>query len=130
MQDYRKLKVDSEASKRIISFYHNSNSNKLNEKFESRKIIPKECLKNLFGYQEWRENQEEIIEATLSGKDVFATMPTGGGKSLYETYEWFYFLSSLSVRCYQIPAACSEGITIVISPLLSLVILLKHKMLL
>lgn len=64
----------------------------------------KTVLSNVFGYQSFRQGQAEVIEAILSGKDCLVIMTTGGGKSL----------------CYQVPALCLEGITLVISPLISL----------
>lgn len=65
---------------------------------------PEEALKVLFGYEAFRQGQKEVIDNILSGRDVFAVMPTGAGKSV----------------CYQIPAMLLPGITIVISPLISL----------
>lgn len=59
----------------------------------------------IFGHRSLRPGQREIINDTLSGKDVFVVMATGGGKSL----------------CYQLPAVLSKGVTLVISPLLSLI---------
>ena len=61
-------------------------------------------LKRTFGYGEFRPLQREIIEATLDGKDVFALLPTGGGKSL----------------CFQLPALSRPGLTVVVSPLIAL----------
>lgn len=64
----------------------------------------KERLKEIFGYSQFRGNQETIIRNLLDGKNTFVIMPTGAGKSL----------------CYQLPAMMNEGLAIVISPLIAL----------
>ena len=63
-----------------------------------------EILQTYFGYTEFRPGQEPLIDALLSGRDALGIMPTGGGKSL----------------CYQVPALAMPGITLVVSPLISL----------
>ncbi|MBR4308541.1 MAG: DNA helicase RecQ [Oscillospiraceae bacterium] len=65
---------------------------------------PREILQRFFGYEDFRPGQRELINALLAGRDVFGVMPTGGGKSL----------------CYQVPGLMFPGITLVVSPLISL----------
>ena len=65
---------------------------------------PQKLLRDIFGFDEFRLGQREIIDAVSSKKNVLAIMPTGGGKSL----------------CFQLPALMSEGLTVVISPLIAL----------
>src|SRR5271169_3864676 len=67
-----------------------------------RDLLP--ALKQYFGFTSFRPLQEQIIRDALAGKDVFALLPTGGGKSL----------------CFQLPAMAREGLTVVVSPLIAL----------
>jgi len=62
------------------------------------------ALNEYFGFTKFKDNQEKIIESVLAGHDTFVIMPTGGGKSL----------------CYQLPAMASEGVSIIVSPLIAL----------
>ena len=61
-------------------------------------------LKEIFGYDTFRDGQEELVDSTLNGRDVLGIMPTGAGKSI----------------CFQVPALLFEGISLIISPLISL----------
>jgi ATP-dependent DNA helicase RecQ len=65
---------------------------------------PRTALKHHFGFDEFRPHQERIVLDVLAGRDVFALLPTGGGKSL----------------CFQLPAIMSPGLTVVVSPLIAL----------
>lgn len=65
---------------------------------------PMEALQRHFGFSSLREGQDKVVQAILEGRDTLVVMPTGGGKSL----------------CYQLPALCREGITLVVSPLIAL----------
>ena len=67
-------------------------------------MTPEDVLRQTFGYESFRPHQREIIDAVLASRDVLAVMPTSAGKSI----------------CYQVPALMLEGVTVVISPLISL----------
>ena len=66
--------------------------------------MPADLLRQIFGFDEFRPGQQDIVEAVRDGRDVLAIMPTGGGKSL----------------CFQLPALMRDGVTVVISPLIAL----------
>ena len=61
-------------------------------------------LSAVFGFDGFRDGQEEVVETVIAGRDALVIMPTGGGKSL----------------CYQLPALVREGLTLVVSPLIAL----------
>jgi ATP-dependent DNA helicase RecQ len=65
---------------------------------------PRDALKSVFGFDEFRPGQEDVVRAILAGRDVLAVMPTGAGKSL----------------CFQLPALMGDGLTVVVSPLIAL----------
>jgi len=67
-------------------------------------MAPVDVLKKYWGYESFRSRQEDIINAALEGRDVLAILPTGGGKSV----------------CFQVPAMMSDGIAVVVTPLIAL----------
>jgi len=70
----------------------------------SKPVDPRQTLQEVFGYSEFRPDQQAVIKTLIEGRDAFVLMPTGGGKSL----------------CYQIPALHRDGVAIIVSPLISL----------
>src|SRR5687767_13609655 len=79
-----------------------------NPRLTSSALDLHKALQEQFGFEKFKEGQEEIIQSVLSGRDTFVIMPTGGGKSL----------------CYQLPASVSPGVARIVSPLIAL---MKHQ---
>jgi ATP-dependent DNA helicase RecQ len=71
---------------------------------DNHRVDLHKSLQEYFGFDKFKDNQEKIIESLMAGHDTFVIMPTGGGKSL----------------CYQLPAMISEGVAIIVSPLIAL----------
>src|SRR5258705_4189068 len=71
---------------------------------DTKKFDLHKSLREYFGFDKFKDHQEKIIESLLAGHDTFVIMPTGGGKSL----------------CYQLPAMISQGVAIIVSPLIAL----------
>ena len=87
------------ASPKTAKASSNGTKQTANKRFDLHK-----SLQEYFGFDKFKDNQEKIIESLLAGHDTFVIMPTGGGKSL----------------CYQLPAMVSEGVAIIVSPLIAL----------
>jgi ATP-dependent DNA helicase RecQ len=87
-----------------MNYTNNSNRQESGKNISDKTDSPMHILKSTFGYSRYRQHQQGIVDAIVSGNDVIAVMPTGGGKSL----------------CYQLPALCLKGTCVVISPLISL----------
>ena len=98
----KNLKISQ--SKNITSYEVEKNIEEFGKKFPWDEEVDM-CNLKMFGYKKFRPIQREIINASLSGRDIFVCMPTGGGKSL----------------TYQIPALIKNGVTLVVMPLLSLI---------
>src|SRR6201998_2830173 len=91
-------------TKKIATRKTKASSSKTEKKVAKQPSNLLSHLQEHFGFDSFKDNQDKIIQSLLSGKDTFVIMPTGGGKSL----------------CYQLPAIISEGVAIIVSPLIAL----------
>jgi RecQ family ATP-dependent DNA helicase len=97
-------KVIVDENSNILRLHHNDDKTKISYKNVNKKNL-KYILKRFWGFDSFREGQFEIIKNALMGKDILGILPTGAGKSI----------------CYQLPAMLGDGITIIVSPLKSLI---------
>ena len=102
--NYRNNNINNNNNQNETSFDVEKNLRDFGKKFDWDEEVDDINLKK-FGYNKFRPNQREIINASLCDRDIFVCMPTGGGKSL----------------TYQIPALVNDGVTIIVMPLLSLI---------
>ena len=92
-------------SSNITSMYNNTSSAQVSFQPGQHTLDVNHENRRIFGHPGFRPGQKQVIENAMQGRDVFVLMPTGGGKSL----------------CYQLPAWCCPGLSVIISPLLSLI---------
>ena len=81
----------------------------------------KRVLKEIFGLRSFRPNQLQAVNSALLKNDTFVLMPTGDKLNFVNIYKWMQFSGGGKSLCYQLPAAVMGGITVVVSPLISLI---------